>query len=326
MNTFLSDEEQYILNCSKEGWRDNDEQYNVFMAALKKYIAHYQSCLQIDFSSIFFPKITFDQHLLGDASICIVNSTFYDDAIFENLIFLENVQIQQCNFLGDCHFEDIHFYRDAVLLVNTFKRRVTFKKMIFEGEAFFVDNVYNGNLLLDTLTFSQEASFYDSLLKQKCMIKNIKGVEWFEWDDLYCINDGQCEWEELEVYIALKDPHDIKLIDFVREIKGRFPELVDMIKEELYQESSGGSCFQWIEKFGYITRDLLRNRQYEQAKVYLDFMDKALRGATPELKDTIEVGYVENILYDLTQQQKKDAWKYLAEKTKESYNSLWGSI
>ena len=319
----LSTEEHQVLSYSKKNWQKSEERYSDFFFILGKYIEHYQTSPQIDLSFISFPEITFNHELLGSASIFINDATFYGDTVFENLVFEEKVHISGGSFLGKCHFENIIFHKDANIMHNTFEQEVTLKELTFKEEAFFADNVYHGTLLLDTLTFSKEASFSDSLLSLKCVIKDINGIEWFDWDDLYCVNYEQCEWDALDEYIARKEQNEIRLINLVKEIKQEFPEVIDEIKEELYQSSLGWSCYFWIEKFGYLTRDLLRRREYGQAQKYLNFMDKALKTDDPNMKNTIETGYVENILYDLAQKQQKEAWKYIPERTKRSYAALW---
>ncbi len=323
-NEYLSPEEYQKLYCSKEGWQRGEKRYDEFITLLKRHIEYYQSNTQIDLTSISFPEITFDQELLGTASVFTSGSEFYGDVVFENLMFKDKVYISGCSFLGKCCFENTVFRQNATIMFNTFKQETILKELTFKEEASFTDNAFHDALLLDTLTFYKEASFTDSILHQKSVIKNINGIEWFEWDDLYCMNYEQCEWSELDKYIVQKEPKKVRLIKLVHEIKKEFPEVIDEIKEELYQTGMGWSCYFWIEKFGYLTRDILRKREYTRAQKYLNFMDKTLKNADPDMTNTIEVGYVENILYDLTHKQKKEAWKYLPDRTKKSYAMIWG--
>ena len=321
--TYLSTEEYQVLYSNKEGWQKNEERYSEFFLILKKYIEYFHTSPQIDFSSFSFPEIIFNHELLGSASIFIKNSIFFGETIFENLTFNDKVHISGSNFLAKSYFQNITFHCDTVIMNNKFKNEVVLKELTFQDEAFFADNIYYDNLLLDSLFFSKESSFNDSLLNKRCKIKNIRGIEFMEWDDLYCINYEQCEWDDLDKYIMRKEPYEILLIELVHKIKQKFPEVIAKIKDELYQTSSGGSCFFWIEKFGYNTRDCIRKKEYTQAEKYLNFMDIALKTDDTNLKNIIEVGYVENILYDLTHIQQKEAWKYIPERTKKSYATIW---
>lgn len=319
----LSPEEYETLSCTKDGWKKDEVRYDEFLTILKKYIAHYQTCPQIDLSSFAFPEITFNHDLLGTASVFVNQSTFYGKTVFEHLTFHTNVRISNCIFSDTVRFEDIVFHEDADIMHNTFEQPVELKEMTFDGEAYFAHNNFSDILLLDTLNFSNEASFTDSLLRKTCTIKNIKDTEQFEWDDLYCMNRELCEWDELENYIARKEPNEIWMINLVQEIKKQFPEVIDDIKEEQYQTSMGWSCFGWIEQFGLMTRDLLRKKAYGQAQMYLNFMDRILKTDDQDKKNILETGFVENILWELTPEQQKAAWKYVPERTKKSYALIW---
>lgn len=322
----LSSEEKKILSCSKKRWRVGEQRYDIFFTVLNKYIDHYQSCSFIDLSHISFPSITFNYDLLKGTSVYINDSKFYGITTFKDLEFKEKVFINGCEFLDKCCFENILFHQDISIMFNIFEGAVELKTLTFREEGFFGDNIFNKTVLIDTFMIGSGVIFTNSKIGKKCVIKNINNLRLFEWDELYCVHLNLCEWDQLNDYIALKEPSDIRLIHLVAEIQQMYPEVNDHLKTELFEYSSGWSCFFWLGRFGYYTRDLLGQREFKQAQKYLIFMDQVLKSDDQDWINTIETSFVENILYDLTHKQQKEAIQYVPARIKVSYENIWGAI
>lgn len=213
-NTNLTQEEYALLSCSKEGWYKEQERYTQFMDILKRYIELWGTAVSIDFIDFCFPEITFNGNLIDNRGMQMINCTFYGKVTFKDIVFEENVRIQECTYHNEVVYENLKFRKDISWIECIYEKQSRFKNLIFVGELYTSWNTFENDVLFEQFTLHYQSDLSSIVLKSKLKIVDLKGIEFFKWDELRCIyNSPQCEWEDKELYLDnyfKKNPDDLK--------------------------------------------------------------------------------------------------------------------
>jgi len=326
-DTNLTQEEYALLSCSKDGWYKKQERYTQFMDILKRYIELWGTAVSIDFIDFCFPEITFNGDLIGNRGMQMINCSFYGKVSFKDTVFKEECRIQDCIFHQEAIYKNLLFNGEATWVLNSYKQQVTYQSLTFKDEFFLSSQTYEDHVAFEKLEFCSEADFNSLDCKKEFKIIDLKGIEFFKWDDLICVyNSPQCEWDDQELFLEnyfKKNPDDLKTFKLANELKEVFPEEMDRVNQKLIDNDWSWSCYYYIEYFGSITKQYLGKKEYAKAKRHLDFFENKLRTSDKELTHLISVAYVENILWQLNHKQQKEAWKYIPPRVKGEYEKIW---
>ena len=326
----LTQEEYTILSCNKENWDKKEKRYMQFMKTLKKYIASWGTALSIDFNDIAFPEIIIDKDILGNRGMHLMNCTFYGEVTFENIVFEGLVRIQDCVFEGIATFQDIVFQEDTTIACNHHHGVSIFKDIIFHNELYFSNIEFTKRAFYENLHFYKDADFNDILLKDGCKILELKGLEFFKWDALFCVYyTPHCFWDAREEYMEnyLQDNiNDKQKIELTQEIKNLFPDVAEEVNKRLIESSDDWSCYFFLEFFVDVTSRHLQRREYTQATAHLEYIEKKMKYGDDELESLLDVAYIENLLWELKPHEKKRVWEYLPTGIQNRYARIWGSL
>ncbi|MEE4358358.1 MAG: hypothetical protein V2I97_17945 [Desulfococcaceae bacterium] len=81
----------------------------------------------------------------------------------------------------------------------------------------------------------------------------------------------------------------------------------------------------WVEAFADVTNMFIRQRnQAELRKEFLFFSNQLDRGSQT-VKNCIDVSYAENLMWDLTSEDRKWVWSQIPENLKKCYTAMWGN-
>jgi len=315
VNDSLTEEEYKILSCSKENWQKNKPKNMEFIKILKKYIDSFGTNSTVYLESISFPDISFNDKLFGNNGIYIQNCTFYGKVYFKDLICRENVNINHNEFMDEVVYENISFQNEVQMFWNTYNQDVIFQNLTFKDEL-TIDDIFDSNVMFKSLIFYKNTDFSGLVLKKKCQLLNLKGAEYLTWNELLCIYDSpNVFWDEREKYIdsifEKQDSIDKETLILVKKIKKDFPDVVEKITNSLEDLDSGWSCFSWMQQFGNSTKELFQRRSYVEAEKHLLFMEKAFLQGSDKLQNIIETAYIENILWQVSYNIRKEALKYV---------------
>jgi len=314
-----------ILYSNKKNWKSNDSRRGEFKLALNRYIASFSSSKHIDFLNISFPYIVFDNKSIDASSINFFDCTFYGEVKFMALSFDKAINIQNCIFWDKFQMFDIVFNDNITILDNDFYAKSYYKNLLFKGELSFIDIHCHDTLIFDNLEFNAQTNINDIFLQQGCTVTRIKGLSFFDWDELLCVYDTpECIWDDRDIYIEsyMKD-NDIKSMNLAREIKKYFPEIHKDIDMELTKNNYMWSCYSFLEYFSNVTNSALKSKRYAEATKQLLFIQKKIKNADDDMVSLLDVAYVENLMWSFRADEKKEAWKYIPTIIQNRYNHIW---
>jgi len=326
----LSPEEYKLLSCSKANWHTDGKAYQNFIALLKRYIELFGTAETIDFVDISFPQIYINDKLLKNRGVRFIRCNFYRKVIFEDMTFSEQFDMQMCECFQEVGFRNIIFEKEANIMENVYHKKITFENIIFLDAIDFYALSCKNSVLFQDLTFHKEADFSNIYVTNRCMIRDLKGLEFFKWDELFCVyNTAQYDWnqreEYLQNYLRSDSILDLNKIKIVEEIKTLFPEDAREVDKRLIETTDTWSCYFFIEYFSDVTGIYLKRKNYTQAKKHLDYFNHKLKSSNEEIVKIIDIPYVENILWQLNPKEKKEVWKHIPKGIQERYKRIWRS-
>jgi hypothetical protein len=81
--------------------------------------------------------------------------------------------------------------------------------------------------------------------------------------------------------------------------------------------------FLWFEVFADTTNNLLRDKDCDGAKAHLTYMSQKFGRGSDAVKKAVD-SYVENLLFQFSEGDKKAAWKLFPANLKALYVAMWG--
>lgn len=327
----LTSQDYTLLSCSKKGWNSDGKAYQSFMNVLKRYIALFGTASCIDFVDINFPQIYINDKLLRNRGFRLIRCDFHGKVIFENITFLEQFDMQMCECFEELSFRNIVFEKEVNIMENIYHKKTIFENITFLDTINFYGLSCKESILFKNFTFHNEAEFSNIFVKNICMIRAFKSLEFFQWDELFCVyNIAQYDWNQREEYLqnylkedSILDLHNIKIVE---EIKTLFPEDAKEIDKRLIETTDTWSCYFFIEYFADITGVYLKRKNYIQAKAHLKYIETKFNNAEDKIAKILNDGYVENILYQLNPKERKEVWEHIPKGIQERYIRIWGRI
>jgi hypothetical protein len=88
-------------------------------------------------------------------------------------------------------------------------------------------------------------------------------------------------------------------------------------------------CFMWLETFADVTNGLLKGTcsnptHLRDAQAHLAYMERKIVDGTASARRTIDVSYVENLMFQFSDKEKRAAWKLFPSNIKALYTAMWG--
>lgn len=124
----------------------------------------------------------------------------------------------------------------------------------------------------------------------------------------------------------MNNKQDIKL--FIEDLRRELPRSSEQADKLMHQRGfdKNDSCHLWIEAFADVTNILIAARNSEEATKHFSFFSQQYQKGSDEVKNCIDVGYVENLFFDLPDDDRKWAWKLLPDDLKSIYADMWGEL
>ena len=120
-------------------------------------------------------------------------------------------------------------------------------------------------------------------------------------------------------------------IDLLDAIYNQFPEAAKDLDQTLTEswackpEERNEMWTGLIERFSQLTTDAISRGDEKTARKYLDFMEKQYFVGGEDCKKSIDVYYVESLLWDFNDPKKKKwGWTLIPNSLQELYISMWG--
>lgn len=89
-------------------------------------------------------------------------------------------------------------------------------------------------------------------------------------------------------------------------------------------DPDGEFYYLWVEAFADTTNQLIRERNEQEFQKHLVFFSKQLDRGNDLIKKCIDVSYVENLMWNLENKDKKWAWPQIPKNLKRLYLVMWG--
>jgi len=81
----------------------------------------------------------------------------------------------------------------------------------------------------------------------------------------------------------------------------------------------------WVEAFADRTTEAARAGDWAQVRDHTEFVAAEFRGGSEAVKSLVDVGYAENLMWDLEGDAKVVAWPHVAEEVRDLYERMWGA-
>ncbi len=121
--------------------------------------------------------------------------------------------------------------------------------------------------------------------------------------------------------------------NLVHSIRESLPEAADLantffkergfdIKDEFDIEDE--LHYLWVEALADATNSFIKQNRMEEVKTLLQFMSSKLNEGSAPVKNCLDVSYIENLMWDLDEEDQKRAWPLFPENLKALYIAMWG--
>ncbi|MCA9233807.1 MAG: hypothetical protein KDA57_24435 [Planctomycetales bacterium] len=119
----------------------------------------------------------------------------------------------------------------------------------------------------------------------------------------------------------------LSALDMVASIRRAFPGESALIDDRLQHHgfSAEESPYRWVEEFSQLTTEAIEAREYSTAQGYLQFMSRALEGASTPTANCIDVYYVEALMWSTKDDRTLRAgWGIVPVNLRNLYVEMWG--
>ena len=122
---------------------------------------------------------------------------------------------------------------------------------------------------------------------------------------------------------------DMKLdvTEFVNRVRARFPReaaLTDVWLAERGWEPQESPHI-WVEAFADRTTDAVRAENWDLVEAHTGFIAELLRHGSDAVEKLVDVSYAENLMWDLAQPEKVQAWPHINAAIRQLYEQMWGA-
>lgn len=112
----------------------------------------------------------------------------------------------------------------------------------------------------------------------------------------------------------------------MRQIREAFPDDASWadVKMQVQGFDMEEAPHVWIEQFSQRTTELLKSADWFKAGRHFDVMSKILETADSATTRCIDVSYVENLMWDMDVEGKRQSWSCLPQNLRALYVAMWG--
>jgi hypothetical protein len=118
--------------------------------------------------------------------------------------------------------------------------------------------------------------------------------------------------------------------EVVRRIRQRFPE--ESKRTDQWQMDRGWEKLEldeaphlWVEAFADRTTEAARAANWSAVKDHTEFMAAEYRNGSDPVKNLVDVAYAENLMWNLEDSDRVEAWPYVDKVVQELYERMWGT-
>jgi hypothetical protein len=110
-----------------------------------------------------------------------------------------------------------------------------------------------------------------------------------------------------------------------RAIAARFPEEAAAVDARMEMDFYDDDAYEsWLERFCDTTNEAMTQRDELRVHGHLSFMSQQLDIADEEMCRALDVGYAENLMWNLEIDSKRWAWPRMPANLKQLYVDMWG--
>jgi hypothetical protein len=114
----------------------------------------------------------------------------------------------------------------------------------------------------------------------------------------------------------------------VAALRSRFPAdatLTDeWLRERGWDPTDDSIAFSWVEAFADRTTEAVKRRDAEAIREQTAFVATAYRAAPDALRAIVDVSYAENLMWDVSDDDKRWAWPHIADDIQQLFAQMWG--
>lgn len=132
---------------------------------------------------------------------------------------------------------------------------------------------------------------------------------------------------ELGVSVHSMNPDDFAAQQLVEKIIAAFPDDVAWVNARMQSQGfePNEAPYIWVEQFSQRTTDTLKARDNAKAELHLKLMSNLLLTADVPTAKCIDVAYVESLMWDMEDEEKKQGWLLIPQNLRDLYIETWGS-
>lgn len=122
--------------------------------------------------------------------------------------------------------------------------------------------------------------------------------------------------------------HDAEVKQFAELTRQSFPEAAAKADDVLRCrgfDSNDEAYIIWFECLAEVTNQKMRSAESEAVEKLFGFFSEQLTSASPPVKECIDVGYVENLFWQVPENTLKQFWPALPSRLKRLYSDFHGS-
>lgn len=114
----------------------------------------------------------------------------------------------------------------------------------------------------------------------------------------------------------------------VAALRSRFPADAAMtdkwLRERGWDPTDGNTALSWVEAFADRTTEAVKRRDAETIRQQTTFIADAYRAEPNALRTIVDVSYSENLMWDVSVDDKRWAWPHIAGDIQRLFKQMWG--
>lgn len=121
---------------------------------------------------------------------------------------------------------------------------------------------------------------------------------------------------------------DKEIKAFIQVIRSGLPETAnwaDALLHERGWELEDVEDYLWVEALADVTNQSIHQRDERSFLGQVELVARQYDGGSKPMRNCIDVAYVENLMWNLPDHDKKWAWSRLPENLKKLYVAMWGA-
>ncbi len=122
----------------------------------------------------------------------------------------------------------------------------------------------------------------------------------------------------------------MKKITFIKDVQTKFPELAALANQEhiyKFRDEDFELDSLWFESFANsVNRAMSSESGMEACKSIFNYFSEAFEKGDQEIRNCIDVSFVENLFWKVSSEKCKVYWKYLPENLKHLYIGFHGKV